>query len=302
MTDIKDILTNQEVTPSPDCWGKLSNRLDMVMPQGAESAAQAAASATSQSSSLLGSLAAKIVAGVIGAAAVATGITVAVMSGEKMESAETPVQKVEKAEVTPSENSESVYEVKTVETHNTAPAVVAPMPAESALPEDARVTIKEEVQHQPLVVATPQPAPSVVESVVPRPVSQTVSKQAEAKARVERPAAPVAQTVKQDPVVQNLSEEELDWTPPVVLQIPNVFTPNGDGYNDQFVIVGIENCMQRKLVVHNRAGQVVYSSNSYENTWDGGDCPDGVYHYQFVYTGFNGIEQTLNGVVTIIRR
>ena len=99
-----------------------------------------------------------------------------------------------------------------------------------------------------------------------------------------------------------LPEEAVDWTPPIKLEIPNVFTPNGDGYNDRFVIVGIENCAQRKLVVHNRAGQIVYKSNSYENTWDGGDCPDGVYHYQFVYTGYNGIEETLTGVVTIVRR
>ena len=150
------------------------------------------------------------------------------------------------------------------------------------------------------VVAPVKVTAPVVESRVGKGSSGVQTAQVRPQPAVQSPH--VAQTVQQDPVVQQLPEDAVDWTPPIKLEIPNVFTPNGDGVNDKFVIVGLENCVQRKLEVRNRAGQVVYRSNSYENTWDGGDCPDGMYRYMFLYTGDNGIEQTLSGVVTIIRR
>jgi len=150
------------------------------------------------------------------------------------------------------------------------------------------------------VVAPVKVTAPVVESRVGKGSNGVQTAQVRPQPAVQSPH--VAQTVQQDPVVQQLPEDAVDWTPPIKLEIPNVFTPNGDGVNDKFVIVGLENCMQRKLEVRNRAGQVVYRSNSYENTWDGGDCPDGMYRYMFLYTGDNGIEQTLSGVVTIIRR
>ena len=76
---------------------------------------------------------------------------------------------------------------------------------------------------------------------------------------------------------------------PVKLKIPNIFTPNGDGYNDYFEIgYGEEGkpindlndyFLSHKLVVFNRWGRTVYESNDYKNDWDGGDLPDGTYFY-----------------------
>lgn len=279
------------------------------MPQGAEQAASQAASATSQGGHLLGSLAAKIVAGVIGVAAVATVATVALTRDKSAQPQE----------------AQSVVLVDTVDAQTkgdqsqpVSPEVLQYTEYTSGEPVSVNNSVsnnnnqnRDEVQPvQPVVntqvtesipvVAPVKVTAPVVESRVGKGSSGVQTAQVRPQPAVQSPH--VAQTVQQDPVVQQLPEDAVDWTPPIKLEIPNVFTPNGDGVNDKFVIVGLENCVQRKLEVRNRAGQVVYRSNSYENTWDGGDCPDGVYKYQFTYKGDNGIEQTMSGIVYIIRR
>lgn len=98
-----------------------------------------------------------------------------------------------------------------------------------------------------------------------------------------------------------MDPDEMDWSAPVKIEIPNVFTPNGDGFNDQFVIQGIENCDKHELIVRNRGGNVVFRSNSYENNWNGDNCPDGTYTYQFLYSS-HGISQEMKGNVMIIRK
>ena len=75
---------------------------------------------------------------------------------------------------------------------------------------------------------------------------------------------------------------------PVKLKIPNIFTPNGDGYNDYFEI-GYDTgepindlnkyFLSHKLVIFNRWGRIVYESTDYHNDWDGGSLPDGTYFY-----------------------
>src|SRR5690606_9041248 len=48
-------------------------------------------------------------------------------------------------------------------------------------------------------------------------------------------------------------------------KIPNVFTPNGDGRNDVFEIVGIEGFDRVEITVVNRWGNEVYRNNNYKN-------------------------------------
>ena len=309
MTDIKDILTQHEVTPSPDCWETISSRLDMVMPQGAENAASQTAVSSSHASHFLGSLTSKIVAGVIGAVAVATVVTVAVTSDKEPQSVEEPQVIVMDTTSDIQDNADTIsYDSMPVspdaleypEDPYSGSVSISASPNNQSAQENVLATEHVEAAlpspHLPLAPPSPHSPSSTHSPLVPpsphAPLSPSVP---------TRPQQ-VAQAVQQDPVVQNLPEDAVDWTPPVKLEIPNVFTPNGDGINDKFVIVGLENCIQRQLVVRNRAGQVVYRNNSYENTWDGGDCPDGVYNYQFTYKGDNGIEQTMSGIVYIIRR
>ncbi|MGB4205349.1 MAG: gliding motility-associated C-terminal domain-containing protein [Bacteroidales bacterium] len=90
--------------------------------------------------------------------------------------------------------------------------------------------------------------------------------------------------------------------------VPNVFTPNGDGANDEFKIVMKDNktkvidyeYLRLELTVVNRWGKKVYSSDNYKSDWDGGNVPDGVYFYVLRAIGYYKIE-TYKGSVHVLR-
>lgn len=63
--------------------------------------------------------------------------------------------------------------------------------------------------------------------------------------------------------------------------IPNVFTPNNDGSNDYFEILGLE---KYNIVILNRWGQTLFSGNENTTFWDGTtpsgeEVPEGTYFY-----------------------
>jgi gliding motility-associated-like protein len=72
------------------------------------------------------------------------------------------------------------------------------------------------------------------------------------------------------------------FTEPLPLEMPEGFSPNGDGTNDGFVIHGIEAYPNNDLVIFNRWGNVVYEVSNYQNEWFGENTageplPDGTY-------------------------
>lgn len=62
-------------------------------------------------------------------------------------------------------------------------------------------------------------------------------------------------------------------------KIPNVFTPNGDGINDNFEIVGIGQFDRVEILVFNRWGNEVYRNSNYRNNWNGLNLNVGTYYY-----------------------
>jgi gliding motility-associated-like protein len=60
--------------------------------------------------------------------------------------------------------------------------------------------------------------------------------------------------------------------------VPNIITPNGDGHNDQFEIVGLGPDAWA-LSIYTRWGQRVYSTAHYRNEWAAPGLPDGTYYY-----------------------
>ncbi len=53
------------------------------------------------------------------------------------------------------------------------------------------------------------------------------------------------------------------------VEITNFFTPNGDGYNDYWVIAGLESMPDATIVVYDRTGKVVFQSKGIDAPWDG---------------------------------
>ncbi|MCS7074809.1 MAG: gliding motility-associated C-terminal domain-containing protein, partial [Bacteroidia bacterium] len=83
------------------------------------------------------------------------------------------------------------------------------------------------------------------------------------------------------------------------LEIPNVFTPNGDGINDQFVI-RYRGTKSYTLVVLDRWGKQLWSSNDPNTHWDGTNngnpAVEGVYYYVLKIG-----DKTYNGNITLLR-
>src|SRR5690606_996528 len=78
-------------------------------------------------------------------------------------------------------------------------------------------------------------------------------------------------------------------------KLPNVFTPNGDGINDEYRIDSTKHVSLFQIV--NRWGNVVYSWNSGGVNWSGIDATEGVYFYQIQYLNC-GEELTKSGHIT----
>ncbi len=62
------------------------------------------------------------------------------------------------------------------------------------------------------------------------------------------------------------------------LNIPNVFTPNGDGVNDYFLISGV-GLKSYSLTIFDRWGKKVFESDNVLKSWDGKNENDGTYYY-----------------------
>ncbi len=84
--------------------------------------------------------------------------------------------------------------------------------------------------------------------------------------------------------------------------VPNVFTPNGDGWNDKLVITGIDIDEVYNIEVYNRWGTKVYEGSDPDNPWDGGNSKDGVYFYKLTYTDLcSGEQRLITGYVTLLK-
>jgi gliding motility-associated-like protein len=82
-----------------------------------------------------------------------------------------------------------------------------------------------------------------------------------------------------------------------VLNLPNIFTPNGDGHNDMFkIMIDYDSC-----TIYNRWGQIMFETNQINTFWDGktlngNDAPEGIYYYVI-----QGKKNNKSGFVHLLR-
>lgn len=91
---------------------------------------------------------------------------------------------------------------------------------------------------------------------------------------------------------------------PPLLHVPNAFTPNGDGLNEQWGIVPVF-VKEYHVQVYDRWGGKVYDSNNVKTDWDGfyKDAlePNSVYVYWIKFTGWDRSIHHRRGTVTILK-
>ncbi|GAA4103332.1 gliding motility-associated C-terminal domain-containing protein [Mucilaginibacter panaciglaebae] len=102
-----------------------------------------------------------------------------------------------------------------------------------------------------------------------------------------------------DPILANNVDQTIQQVYPLV--ITNVFTPNGDGVNDTFVIPGLETYSDTELTIINRWGNVVYQKTNYKNDWDGSGLVEGTYFYVLRAKNKAGVWDTYKGYLTLLR-
>lgn len=84
--------------------------------------------------------------------------------------------------------------------------------------------------------------------------------------------------------------------------VPNIFTPNGDNWNDKLVVGGIDVTKEYSIKIFNRWGRQMFESTDATKYWDGEDADDGTYFYELKYTAVCSTEEKLvTGTVTLLR-
>ena len=96
----------------------------------------------------------------------------------------------------------------------------------------------------------------------------------------------------------------------VVINIPNIFSPNGDDFNDWFYPIASTVVEIEAFYVFDRWGNVVFTntnfpSNSPQEGWDGkmdGRSPVlGVYTYLVIIKANQGLDTSVFGDITLVR-
>lgn len=119
---------------------------------------------------------------------------------------------------------------------------------------------------------------------------------------------PNANYTGSDEFTYQIRDKNQNWSKPGIVvinirgfRIPNTITPNGDGKNDLFVIIGSSQFDRVELEIIDRFGTPIFTSTNYINEWGGEGITDGTYYY--IFKGFKSEEKTVvkKGFVLVSR-
>ncbi len=93
---------------------------------------------------------------------------------------------------------------------------------------------------------------------------------------------------------------------PIILYVPNAFSPNGDGLNDFFQVKGGQ-ISEYSIQIFNRWGEIVFESKDMDEIWNGSTnngeyfAVDEVYNYVIKVKGMDTEAFERQGFITILR-
>lgn len=87
------------------------------------------------------------------------------------------------------------------------------------------------------------------------------------------------------------------------VQVPNAFTPNGDGLNDTFkpLIRNADQVVNYHMAIYNRWGQLIFESTTPSKGWNGDNSPGGVYNWIINFTNQIGKAFSLKGEALLLK-
>ncbi len=118
----------------------------------------------------------------------------------------------------------------------------------------------------------------------------------------------VALVVENEFTCRDTAELYIDVIPLITYFLPNAFTPNGDGKNEEFIGVGrFEGLKNFHMMIFNRWGEMIFETDHPEEGWNGlkhntgKRAPNGVYPFIVNYQEPRGKMHHLQGFATLIR-
>lgn len=94
-----------------------------------------------------------------------------------------------------------------------------------------------------------------------------------------------------------------------IIKLPNAFTPDGNGLNDEFRVVSNNDVVDFSMWIYNRQGVIVYQSKDIFEGWDGKHlgklCSQETFVWNITFSYYNETGKLINevkkGFVTLIR-
>jgi gliding motility-associated-like protein len=320
--EFRDIINGMKEAPSADCWNAIQQQLAATGAGGsaAVSASKAAAQTAGKVASVAGKGAFSVakVAAISGATIAVTTVAVVVAVNltapqdaavpaapaatpaivlttdtmSIMDAAENPVIAPETA------NPQTIsYENAIANSNNSPSSTSTTASSNNAVPMATTIPSTDAVP-----VATVPAAP--VPLTVAAPPASTAAKENTAITKPTDNKPAVKQTVtapEQDPVASRYHQEDNpDYRPPVRIEIPNTITPNGDGYNDFFIITGLDQCEEYQLIIFNQARKEIFRTKNYQNNWDASHQEGSTFYYTLIYK-VNNIQEKRTGTIYVLR-
>jgi len=297
--NIHDIFEHHSETPSPDCWSKLSHRLDAMPHQTPPS---------SHSTSVINQVIKSTIGKISIGAAVVGGITTTICIATFNDKNDNLPSKNIHQEIciNPTQNNTLAIPVdEIVALSNNQPIIF-----ENSKPKNNQ---KDYIQNTKSVDINSNNNQTVTASIVDNSIDNPFQNQ-----QVEQQETVMQKSSKQEinknnkelAVAEELIEEDFieDTTPfdqeeirQPQFNIPNIITPNGDQSNDFFVINPVEGVTSGHLYIYSINGKVLYEKMNYTNDWNGENLPDGLYLYiyKFIYKDNEFIRK---GMLTVKRK
>jgi gliding motility-associated-like protein len=89
------------------------------------------------------------------------------------------------------------------------------------------------------------------------------------------------------------------------IEFPNVFTPNNDGMNDNFIPIKYKGVSNANLSIYNRWGVQIFYTENLRIGWNGfhnsSICSEGIYYWIVQYTSVTNESKDLKGFLTLLK-